>query len=579
MNRNAIAIVLDEIAALLEIAGENRFKAGAFRNAARLMHEEVDLESLLVPGGLESMAGIGPATATVIRELAGTGGSRYYTQLLERTPPGLLELLSVPQLGPGRIRVLHEELGVTNLDMLEQAAREGRIARVRGYGAKTQAAILAGISDVRGRLGRRRYAEVRELSERLREFVAALPGVRQVEVGGAYRRGCETASAAELVACVESVAAAGAVADRFLALPGLGRAEREGDRVSAVFGDGFGAVLWLAEPAWYATTLILATGSAEHVAALAQEAAVRGAHLDTRGLYRDGERVETADESAVYESLGLRWIPPELREAGDALVAAKNGALPRLVEYGDLQGCFHCHTRFSDGRATVEEMAEAALVRGWRYLGIADHSQFASYAGGLSPEEIVEQHERIDAWNARQGRRLWLFKGIEADILPDGRLDYDDRPDLLARFDYVIASIHSAFGLPREEQTRRVLRALANPHVTFLGHATGRQLLARRGCDLDLESVMGAIAARGQSIEINSDPWRMELDWRHWPRARALGIRAAINPDAHSVSDLDYVHNGIAIARKGGLEAADIVNCWPLQRVRTFLQASGKATS
>jgi DNA polymerase (family 10) len=341
--------------------------------------------------------------------------------------------------------------------------------------------------------------------------------------------------------------------------------------------DGFRVALWIAEPAGYATTLLFATGSAEHLAQLTRLAGDAGLRLEPGGLFDGSRRVETADEAAVYGALGLRWVPPELRESADTMAAAKAGALPRLVGYEDLQGCFHCHTRWSDGRATVEEMAESALARGWRYLGIADHSQYAAYAGGLSPEEILEQHAQIDAWNARQGSRLWLFKGIEADILPDGRLDYEDRPDLLERFDYVIASVHSSFGLPREEQTRRIVRALQNPHVTFLGHATGRQLLARRGYDVDLDVVFRVAAERGLSIEINSDPWRMELDWRHWPRAKALGIRAAINPDAHSISDLEYVRYGIVIARKGWLEAGDVVNCWPLQRVLTFLEKPRRA--
>jgi len=575
MDRNAIAIVLEEIGALLEIQGENRFKAMAFRNAARALAQlEPDLSAVLAVGVLESIAGIGPATASVIRELAGTGGSRYYDQLVSQTPPGLLELLSVSQLGPSRIRTLHVELGIASLDDLERAARQGRIARLRGYGAKTEARILAGVADVRGRAGRRRYAEVVELAERLCGFVESLRGVERAEPAGEYRRGCETVGGMELVARLAAGADRVAVADRFLALPGLQRAQREAHRVEASFGDGFRVVLWLADGPAHATTLLIATGPAEHVAELRGLAADRGLGLEAPGLSEGDRRIEVEDESAIYRVFGLGWVAPELRDSTDAVRAAASGALPRLVDYEDLQGCFHCHTRYSDGRATVEEMAEAALGRGWRYLGIADHSQFAAYAGGLSPDEILEQHADIDAWNARSGPRLWVFKGIEADILPDGRLDYEDRPDLLARFDYVIASIHSAFGLPRDEQTRRVLRALRNPHVTFLGHATGRQLLARRGCDLDLDAVMRAMAQRGQSIEINSDPWRMELDWRHWPRAKALGIRAAINPDAHSVSDLDYVRNGIVIARKGWLAAADVVNCWSLERVHSFFGAS-----
>jgi DNA polymerase (family 10) len=292
-------------------------------------------------------------------------------------------------------------------------------------------------------------------------------------------------------------------------------------------------------------------------------------------LFREGERLPTSEESAIYDALGLQWIPPELRETGEEVAVSAAGLIPELVTYEQLRGCFHCHTRWSDGRATVEEMAEAARARGWRYLGIADHSRFAGYAGGMTRDEIIAQHAEIDVWNAAHGKKLWLFKGIEADILPGGQLDYEDEPDILARFDYVIASAHSAFTLDTAEQTRRFLRVIENPYVTFLGHLTGRLLLSRRGCAMDLVSVFDAVARRGIGIEINSDPWRMELDWRHWPAARARGIPAAINPDAHSTAQLDYVHNGVAVARKGWLQADSIVNCWPLSRVRQFFERTG----
>jgi DNA polymerase (family 10) len=259
------------------------------------------------------------------------------------------------------------------------------------------------------------------------------------------------------------------------------------------------------------------------------------------------------------------------------VAAAAEGKLPVLVEYGDLRGCFHNHTTYSDGKATVAQMAEAAAGRGWRYLGIADHSQYAGYAGGLSPDDLRRQHIEIDAWNEKQGKKLWLFKGIEADILPDGNLDFHDRPDVLARLDFVVGSVHSAFGLSAGEQTRRFLRALENPYLTMLGHLTGRLLLSRQGYGLDLERVFAAAAERGVAIEINSDPRRMELDWRYWPRARALGVYAAINPDAHAPRQLDFVHYGTVIARKGWLEAGAVVNTWSLTEVKRFFQKARRA--
>jgi DNA polymerase (family 10) len=577
MDKNAVAIVLEEIGVLLELHGENRFKARAFTNAARSIQDlKEELELVMRAGRLESIAGIGPATAAVVRDLVQTGESRYYAQLRERTPPGLLELLAVPRLGMSRIRELHEKLGIASLEDLEQAARSGRIAGLRGYGAKTESRILEGIAYVRGTAGRRRYAEIIDLADRLRGFTQSLEGVQRVDHAGEYRRGCETASGLELVAEVARSKRAGVI-ESFVALPGARMTNHDRDTAGVRFSDGFGVTLTCVSGEAYGAALFLRTGSIRHTDEVAEEARRQNLAIRAEGLFRGDERIEAREEAIVYEAAGLPWIPPELRETGEEVAAARNNMLPRLVRYEDLQGCFHCHTVFSDGKASVEAMAEAGRQRGWRYLGIADHSQYAGYAGGLSPEQILQQHEEIEAWNARNGKRLWLFKGIEADILPDGRLDYEDQPDLLARFDFVVASIHSAFGLSREEQTRRMLRAMQNPHVTFLGHLTGRLLLSRRGYELDLETVFAAAAERGISIEINSDPWRMDMDWRHWPRAKEIGIKSAVNPDAHSQSQLDFVRYGIAVARKGWLQPENIVNCWPLERVEDYLHSSRAA--
>lgn len=573
MEKNAVAIVLDEISTLLELQGENRFKARAFANAARAVQSlQEDLATLVAQGRLESVAGIGPATAAVIRDLVTTGTSRYYEELRQRTPPGLLELLAVPRLGASRIRLLHDELGVKSLDDLEAAARAGRVAKLPGFGTRTEAKILEGIAWVRGSTGRRRYAEIVELATRLHGFVASLPGVQRVEHAGEYRRLCETATGLALIAEVDAAAAAEVLA-QFAALPGAATSTNA-DAAVIRMGDGFQLRLSCVSREAFATTWLVATGSEAHVRLLQQEAAARGLRLESDGLFRGRQRVPTPDEADIYRALDLAWVPPELRETGEEISAARNSTLPAPIRYEDLHGCFHCHTHYSDGRVSPAEMAEAAIARGWRYLGIADHSRYAAYAGGLTPERVFEQHAEIDAWNEKHGDRLWLFKGIEADVLPDGRVDFEDEPGLLERFDFVIASIHSSFDLPKEQQTRRVLRVLENPHVTFLGHLTGRLLLSRRGCELDLDAIFKAAAERGVAIEINADPRRMELDWRHWPRAAALGVRTAINPDAHSPAQLDFVHYGVNIARKGWLEIDRIANCWSLDEVRAFFRRS-----
>jgi DNA polymerase (family X) len=574
MDRHGIAIVLDEIATLLEVQGENRFKARAFTNAARAIEAaDADIEQLVRERSLESIEGIGPATATVIRELVETGSSRYYTDLRGRTPSGLLQLLAVPRLGATKVRTLHERLGVDSLDDLESAAREGRIAGLPGFGERTQARILEGIAHVRGSVGRRRYADARELAMRLRAFVEAQPGIARAEIAGELRRGCETVSTIVVLAQLDE----GATPDALLALrtlPGLSPTETTGSSFAARLGDSVEVRVLAVAGDEYATTLLLETGSHAHIAALQDIAERSGLSLSASGLFRDDTHTPTPQESDVYAALDLAFPEPELRETGDEVQAARDRTLPDLVTYEALRGCFHCHTTWSDGRAGVAEMAEAALDRGWRYLGIADHSRFAGYAGGLSPEEILAQHDEIDDWNRRHGSRMWLFKGIEADILPDGRLDYEDRPDLLERFDYVIASAHSALTLAEPEQTRRFLRVIENPYVTFLGHLTGRLLLARQGCALDMPAVLAAVARRGIGIEINSDPNRLDMDWRHWRAARALGIRTAINPDAHSPGQLDFVHYGIIIARKGWLEPDAIVNCGTLADVRRYFRST-----
>jgi DNA polymerase (family 10) len=355
------------------------------------------------------------------------------------------------------------------------------------------------------------------------------------------------------------------------------RGERKNHQARAQVSDGVELHLTVVPDDEFATALLFNTGGEQHLAALHDRFAERGTELTERGVFRAGERVPTANEPDVYQVAELPYIEPELRETGVEIQIADSGLLPNLVSYDDLRGCFHCHTTYSDGKATIAEMAEAAFQRGWRYLGIADHSQFAGYAGGLSPQRIREQHAEIDEWNDQQGKRVWLFKGIEADILADGEVDYSDQPELLASFDYVVGSVHSSFGLPRAEQTQRLLRAIENPCLTFLGHLTGRLLLLRKGYELELDTVLAAAAERGVGVEINSDPRRMELDWRYWPGAKRLGIRTAINPDAHSPAQLDFVHNGVVIARKGWLEKKDVVNTWPLAEVKRYLKQARKA--
>ena len=554
MDKHAIALVLEEIATLLDLHGENSFKSKAFASAARAIESvQGDVVALSRAHELESVPGIGPATARIITELIDTGTAKYYHDLRARTPSGFYELLAVPKLGAKRIRLLHEALGIDSVDDLERAAREGKISKVKGFSARTEEILLEGISYVRGTLGRRRLAEALDVGPRLLAFVRGVKGVIDAELGGELRRSLETVDGISIVAAAEQ-SDLDAVLGAFIALPGLTNARKLDDATAAArLSDGFTLRLRCCTPDRFGATVIMETGTAAHVQALGS--------LDD---------VRAASEEEAYNRLGLPFIPAELRENGDEVEAARNGELPDLVELDDLRGCFHCHTVYSDGRGTVEEMALAAKERKWRYLGIADHSKNASYAGGLSREEVECQHAEIDEWNAQHGSKVWLFKGIEADILTDGRLDYEDEDGLLETFDYVIGSIHSSFALPPAQQTARLIRAMQNPALTFVGHMTGRLLLSRAGYRPEVETVLEAAAQLGAGVEINADPHRLDLDWRYWHKAKQLGVKTAINPDAHSTRGLDVVEYGVCMARKGWLEASDVVNTWTLPQVRKF---------
>lgn len=590
MDRHAIALVLDEISTLLALSGGNRFAVRAYRNAARALDAlEGDAATLYRSGELADVPGIGSASLAVVRDLIEHGESRLHERLKDETPSGMVEMLALPGIGATRIAKLHQELGVDSLDDLEAAAREGRIAAVRGFGPKTQQSILDGIEYVRGLAGRRLLLHADEAAYRLCRALGADPRVLRVTVAGEIRRRCETAEAVELVVAADAPAdAARAVAG----LPALreARVEEDGDerRVHARLSDGFVVRAHCVAPADFGPRLFVATGSDAHVRALldlaraggasssgepgvADTAEQAGAPEQADGAIPDDDTDRPWDDRGVYRAVGLGPVPPELREGLDELERARDGRLPRLVRYSEVRGCFHNHTDASDGKATLVEMAQAAMERGWRYLGIADHSKSAFYAGGLDAEMVRRQHEAIDRWNDEHGDELRLLKGIEADVLADGRVDFHDEPDVLDAMDFVVASVHSGFRMSRADMTRRMVRAVSDPSVRILGHATGRLLLHRQGYDVDLDAVLAAAAENETAVELNADPRRLDMDWRWWRRARELGVRCAINPDAHSVRGLDNVRMGVDQARKGWLEADDVLNTWELERLMEWL--------
>jgi DNA polymerase (family 10) len=579
MDRNAVALVLEEIASLLNLTGENKFKARAFSSAARAIEKvDADLAVLARDNAFEALPGIGPATASVIRELLTTGQSRYYDDLRKRTPAGLRALMSVPGLGAGKAKQLHDALGISTLEDLQAAVDAGRIAEVKGFGERTQQRIANGLQFVQGGAGRRRFSRALESAERLLGIVRLLPSIVRADLAGELRRRMETVDGIDVIAAAVPDECAAAT-DAFAQVQGLLHVQREADRaVHARLADGLNVRFVCVPVDMYAWALWLHTGSAEHVAAVAATAERNGITLTTRGLERNGAPLPLESEADIYDALALQYVPPELREpqpegphALRVVEAAAAHSLPNLVELDDLRGTFHCHTTYSDGKSTIEEMAMGALERGWSYLGIADHSQNASYAGGLTPADLRRQQREIDAWN-REHPELWLLKGVEADILADGTLDYAGDPGVLESFDYVVGSVHSNFRMSRTEMTKRMLRALDDPRLTILGHMTGRLLLSRDAYALDVEAVIERAAERGVAIEINADPARLDLDWRWWSTARAAGVLCVINPDAHSVRSLDNVAWGINIARKGALAADDILNTKDADALRAWLR-------
>ena len=541
MDKRAAAHVLESIASLLELKGENPFKVRAFTTAAQLVESYPgDLSTALDSGALAETKGIGPATLDVIREVAATGRSTALESLQRDVPAGLAEMRRIPGFGVAKIRAAHERLGIATLAELEAAARDGRLAGLPRFGEKTAQRILRGIEFVRRASAFRLSHDAAREAEELRRTLAATPGVERVEVAGSVRRRCE------IVRDLDLVAAGGRVAP-------IAAAD-----VYCVSADRFGH-------AW-----ARATGSSRHWVLLAERAARAGLRLDDDGLRKDDAALPCPDEETLYAALGLAWIPPELREGANEVDRAASGTLPRLVRREDLRGCVHCHSVYSDGADTLAALADACRAAGYEYLGLTDHSVAAAYAGGLAEAKVQRQHEEIDALN-RSLTGFRILKGIEADILADGSLDYG--PAVLDRFEFVIGSIHSRMEQDAATITERVLRAMDDPRLTVLGHPTGRLLLARDPYAIDMHAVIARAGQRGVAIEINGDPHRLDLDWRLCAEARDAGVRLVIGADAHSLAGLRNAEWGLGIARKGGLEAGDVLNTRNAEEFVAFARA------
>ena len=581
MDKATIADVLEKIATLLELKGENPFKIRAYTNAARSLETfGGNIADLANEETLEKIPGIGKAIAAKIKELVETGSLKFFEDLREEFPADILEMFSLPGLGAKKIKALHEKLQVSSIAQLHEACLAGRVAELPGFGKTTQEKLCTAIDERQKYAGSFQLGKIAAEAERLQDDLRAHSEALHVCIAGSYRRRKEIVRDLDFIVATSAPAEISAM---FVQHPLVESVIAQGSTKSSVrLRSGIQCDLRVVTTAEYPFALNYFTGSKEHNIEVRSRALKRGWTLNE---YRLGPLVGSArranrtsqrdvptirEEADLYRALDLDYIPPELRENCGEFEAAATGKLPRLIEAENLRGTFHCHTSASDGRNSLEEMAAAAQELGLQYLGIADHSRSSIQAHGLDSPRLRVQVARIRTLN-QDYENFRLFAGVECDILRDGSLDFPD--DVLAELDYVIASIHSAFTLSEADMTRRVIRAMSNPLVTMLAHPTGRLLLKRDPYAIDVPAIIEAAAETGTWIEINAAPKRLDLDWRWWPLAKEKGVKCVINPDAHRTERLQELWFGVGVARKGWLTKADVMNCLPLSGIESALRA------
>ena len=563
MTKDDVADALDEIGTLLELKGENAFRTNAYHNGARLVQQlPGDLKEMVANGTLAGTRGLGEALTQKITTLVTTGTLPSLEELRASVPEGLVRMLRLQGLGPKKVKALHDALGIDSIEKLKAACESGEVAKQKGFGAKTQQKILDGIAYMDQVGNRVRIDMALPLGFALLEQIRTFPGVVRSELCGSARRLKETVADLDILV---SSAAAQPIMDAFVKLPEvvqvLGQGPTKSSVVAALHVHGskvtMQADLRVVTDEQFPFALHYFTGSKAHNIRMRQRAIDRGLVLNEYALANETRSVPCKDEADIFAALGLPFIAPELREDTGEIEAGEAKALPALLLDTDIRGVFHNHTTYSDGNASLEEMALAAKALGWEYFGVADHSQSLTIARGLPPGAVRKQWAEIDVLNAKL-KGVRILKGTEADILEDGSIDYSD--ELLAGFDYVVASVHSLFGMPEAEMTARVCKALSHPAVTMLGHATGRLLLKREGYKINLDEVLKAAAQHGKMIEINAQPSRLDLDWKYVKRAKAMGIPIVINPDAHSPGELGLYRFGVQVARRGWLTKDDVFN-------------------
>lgn len=564
-----VSRTLGRMADLLEIEGANRFRVRAYRNAARTIATLPRNIADMIDDGedLTEMEGIGKELAAKIQEIVETGDLEQLEEIEERTPPELAEMLRLPGLGPKRVKLLYDELGITTLEELEEAARAGKVRELEGLGEKTEQKIIDELARTKDEEKRTRIDVAEELAEPLVRYLRGISGVERVEVAGSYRRRQETIGDLDILATGEN---GQEIIERFVEYEDVQKIVSQGEtRSTVLLRLEMQVDLRVVHKESYGAAMHYFTGSKEHNIAVRRMGVDRGLKVNEYGVFRDDERIAGETEEEIYDLFDLDYVPAELRENRGELEAAREGRLPQLITVEDIRGDLQSHTTASDGKASLKQMAEAAKERGYAYLAITDHSTRVAVTQGLDAEGLAEQMEEIDRLNDElDGIRL--LKGIEVDILDDGSLDLSD--DVLGRVDLTVCSVHSSFGMSRDKQTERIIRAMDNPHFNILAHPTGRLIGERQPYDIDLERIMEAALERGCFLEINASPNRLDLDDVHAKMAKEMGLKLAISTDAHRVSELGYMRFGVDQARRGWIEPDDVLNTRSWDDLRELLK-------
>lgn len=563
MDKAEIAQILEEIATLLELKGENPFRVRAYRNGARaLLNMDEDLEHVIDEKRLTEFEGIGDHLAQKITILYRKKRLPYYEKLKKSMPPGVLKLLQVQGLGPKKVIALYKKLKIKTIADLKKAAESGRIGKLKGFGKKTEQNILGALASQETYQKRRLWWSAMEIAKPILEHLKKIKGVKQVELAGSMRRCLETIGDLDILA---STSDPKPVMKWFTTQPDVAAIISQGEAKSTVrLKNGMQVDLRVIPDKQFAPAFCYFTGSKQHNIKIRERSLKRGWSLSEYG-FEGKKKPAVKTEADIYKALGLSYIPPELREDSGEIAAAEKGTLPKLIEVGDIRGTLHNHTTASDGRNSLREMIEGAEKMGWEYVGISDHSKSSFQANGLDAERLFEQIEEI----RKLKTKIHVFAGTECDILADGSLDFPDR--VLKKLDFVIASVHSSLQLDEKAMTKRIIKAVEHPLVTMIGHVTGRLLLKREAYKVNVPKIIDACIANKKIIELNGNPMRLDMDWRFWRSAARKGLRCCINVDAHAVNHYQFIQAGINAARKGWLEKKDVINTLSLAKIKDFL--------